>query len=90
MKIVYIAETSLTNNSAYTHHVVKMCDAFSQLNQEVVLYIPQLHKNFKYEDIEKKYLLLSKKKFKIKSLINFKLTNFILKIFFITGFKKHL
>ena len=52
MKIVYIAETSLTNNSAYTHHVVKMCDAFSQLNQEVVkLYIPQLHKNFKYEDI---------------------------------------
>ena len=67
-----------------------MCDAFSQLNQEVVLYIPQLHKNFKYEDIEKKYLLLSKKKFKIKSLINFKLTNFILKIFFFTGFKKHL
>ena len=53
MKIVYIAETSLTNNSAYTHHVVKMCDAFSQLNQEVVLYVPQLHKNFKYEDIEK-------------------------------------
>ena len=53
MKIVYIAETSLTNNSAYTHHVIKMCDAFSQMNQEVVLYIPKLHKNFQYEEIEK-------------------------------------
>ena len=30
MKIVYIAETSLTNKSAYTHHVLKMCDAFSK------------------------------------------------------------
>ena len=65
MKIVYIVETSLTNNSAYTHHVIKMCDAFSQLNQEVVLYIPKLHKNIKYEDIEKKYLLLSKKNLKL-------------------------
>ena len=83
MKIVYIAETSLTNNSAYTHHVIKMCDAFSQLNQEVILYIPKLHKNIKYEDIEKKYLLLSKKKFKIRSLINFKLTNIFFKIFFL-------
>ena len=90
MKIVYIAETSLTNNSAYTHHIVKMCDAFSQLNQEVVLYLPQVQKNFKYVDIEKKYLLLSKKKFKIKSLINFKLTNFFLKIFFLLQVLKNI
>lgn len=90
MKIVYIAETSLTNNSAYTHHVVKMCDAFSQLNQEVLLYIPQVQKNLKYEDIEKKYLLLSSKKFTIKSLINFKLTNFFLKIFFLLQVLKNI
>ena len=90
MKIVYIAETSLTNNSAYTHHVIKMCDAFSQLNQDVVLYIPKLHKNIKYDDIEKKYLLLSKKKFKIKSLINFKLTNFFFKIFFLLQVLKNI
>ena len=30
MKVVYIAETSLTNKSAYTHHVIKMCDAFQK------------------------------------------------------------
>ena len=90
MKIVYIAETSLTNNSAYTHHVIKMCDAFSQLNQDVVLYIPKLHKNVKFDDIEKKYLLLSKKKFKIKSLINFKLTNFFFKIFFLLQVLKNI
>ena len=62
MKIVYIAETSLTNNSAYTHHVIKMCDAFSQLNQDVVLYIPKLHKNVKFDDIEKKIFIIIKKK----------------------------
>tara|TARA_B100001057_G_scaffold499866_1_gene612201 strand:- start:47 stop:1126 length:1080 start_codon:yes stop_codon:yes gene_type:complete len=90
MKIVYIAETSLTNNSAYTHHVVKMCDAFSQLNHEVVLYLPKLHKNFEYENVEKKYLLSSKKKFKIKSLINFKLTNFFFKIFFLLQVLKNI
>ena len=28
--VYYIADTSLTNKSAYTHHVIKMCDAFSQ------------------------------------------------------------
>ena len=30
MKITYIAETSLTNKSAYTVHVLKMCDALSK------------------------------------------------------------
>ena len=61
MKIVYIAETSLTNNSAYTHHVIKMCDAFSQMNQEVVLYIPKLHKSFQFEEIKKIFIIIKEK-----------------------------
>ena len=81
MKIVYIAETSLTNNSAYTHHVVKMCDAFSQLNQEVYYIYHNFIKTLNMR-ILKKNIYYYQKKFKIKSLINFKLTNFILKIFF--------
>ena len=39
MKITYIAEISLTNRSAYTHHVLKMCDAFSKKGK-VELIIP--------------------------------------------------
>ena len=41
MKVVYIAETSLTNKSAYTQHVIKMCDAFAQLNHDLILYLPK-------------------------------------------------
>ena len=44
MKIIYIAETSITNKSAYTHHVMKMCDAFSQLNHDLILLIPNFEK----------------------------------------------
>ena len=83
MKIVYIAETSLTNNSAYTHHVLKMCDAFCQLDNDLTLYLPRVHKDFNFEEIKEKYALRGQKKFKVKSLINFKLTNILLKIFFL-------
>ena len=37
MKIAYIAETSLTNKSAYTVHVLKMCDALSKKNNLTLL-----------------------------------------------------
>ena len=30
MKISYVAETSLNNNSGYSQHVIKMCDALSK------------------------------------------------------------
>ena len=39
MKITYITETSLTNKSAQSVHVLKMCDAFSK-KSEVQLIIP--------------------------------------------------
>ena len=83
MNIVYIAETSLTNKSAYTQHVIKMCDAFCQLEQDLILYLPRVHKNFNFNEIKEKYMLRSQKKFKVKSIINLKLTNIFFKIYFL-------
>ncbi len=83
MKIVYVAETSLTNKSAYTQHVVKMCDAFCQLNHDLILYLPKVGENFVFEILKKKFLLMAEKEFKIKSLIDKKLTNFFFKLFFL-------
>lgn len=83
MNIVYIAETSLTNKSAYTQHVIKMCDAFCQLEQDLILYLPRVHKNFNFNEIKEKYMLRSQKEFKVKSIINLKLTNIFFKIYFL-------
>ena len=58
MKIIYIAETSITNKSAYTHHVMKMCDAFSQLNHDLILLIPPLIvKSRKFHSLLKQQLI---------------------------------
>ena len=83
MKIVYITETSLTNKSAYTQHVVKMSDAFCQLNHDLILYLPKVKANFSFDQLKNKYLLMSQKKFLIKSLIDLKLTNIFYKLFFL-------
>ena len=83
MNIVYIAETSLTNKSAYTQHVIKMCDAFCQLEQNLILYLPRVNKDFNFDIIKEKYMLRSQKKFKVKSIINLKLTNIFFKIYFL-------
>ncbi len=83
MNLVYIAETSLTNKSAYTQHVVKMCDAFCLLEHDLILYLPKIKKDFNFELLKNKYMLRAKKEFKVKSLINFKLTNIFFKIFFL-------
>ncbi len=84
MKIKYIAETLLTNKSAYTHHVLKMCDAFSKKN-DVCLIIPWKEKKINFLKIKKQFLFTSKKKFLIKDILKFKLSNFIYRILF--GFK---
>ena len=52
MKIIYIAETSLSNKSAYTLHVLKMCDALSK-QSEVELILPYINSNFKLNEIKK-------------------------------------
>tara|TARA_B100001057_G_scaffold501302_1_gene623608 strand:+ start:25539 stop:26645 length:1107 start_codon:yes stop_codon:yes gene_type:complete len=82
MKIAYVAETSLTNKSAYTHHVIKMCDAFSQQNNDVTLFIPNLKKNLQFRSLEKKFILFSKNRFELNSVINKKTSNFFLRILF--------
>ena len=83
MKIVYIAETSLSNKSAYSQHVIKMCDAFAQLNHEIILYLPKFNINTRFSEIKKKFLLITKKRFLIKSITNLKNTNFFFKILFL-------
>ena len=90
MNIAYIAETSLTNKSAYTHHVIKMCDAFSQECKHVTLFIPSYHKKIKFSNLKKNFLLSSKKKFLIRSVLNFKPKNFISRSFFAFKISKYL
>ncbi len=84
MKITYIAETSLTNKSAYTHHVLKMCDAFCRKN-DVQLIIPYANNNLNLKKIKKNFLLTAKKNILIKSILNFKVSNFLYRILF--GYK---
>ena len=84
MKITYIAETSLTNKSAYTHHVLKMCDAFCKKN-DVHLIIPYAKNNLSLKKIKKQFLLTTKKNILIKSILNFKINNFLYRIIF--GYK---
>ena len=51
MKIVYISETSLTNKSAQTIHVLKMCDAFSK-KYKINLIIPS-YNNLEIKNLKK-------------------------------------
>ena len=84
MKITYIAETSLTNKSAYTHHVLKMCDSFCKKG-DVKLIIPYVEKDLNFKTIKKKFLLKSKKNILIKSILKNKISNFLSRLLF--GYK---
>ena len=78
-KIVYIAEFSLPNMSAYAVHVLKMCDSLSKLGYEVELILPYIDKSYKFNKIKDDYLL----KYKICSIFNSRLKlNFIYRIIF--------
>ena len=59
-KAYYVAELNLPTNSAYAHHVLKMCDALSE-NFDTTLII--FENNISFASLKKKYLL--KKNFKI-------------------------
>ena len=63
--LVYIADFSLPNMSAYALHVLKMCDAFSELRYSVKLILPYKKNTYNYK-IKKDFLL--KKKFEIISI----------------------
>ena len=66
--LVYIADFSLPNMSAYALHVLKMCDAFSELKYSVKLIIPYKSKKYSNDKIKREFLL--KKKFDIISIFN--------------------
>ena len=76
--INYISELNIPNKSAYSIHVMKMCEAFSKLGYETNLFTiksqnsPKIFKNYNI-----------KYKFKINSVFNnFKKLNFIFRIIF--------
>ena len=84
MKIIYIAETSLSNKSAYTHHVLKMCDAFCK-KADVQLIIPYVGNNLNLKKLKKFFLLTAKKNILIKPILYCKISNFLHRILF--GYK---
>ena len=84
MNVIYIAETSLTNKSAYTHHVLKMCDAFCK-KADVQLIIPYVGNNLNLKKLKKNFLLTAKKNILIKPILYCKIENFLHRILF--GYK---
>ena len=86
LKINYISELNIPSKSAYSIHVMKMCESFSKLGHEVNLFTiksENLQKIFKEYDIKYKFNILSVfNKFKL---------NFIIRILFtIKIFSKNL
>ena len=73
MKIAYIAETYLNNRSAYTHHVIKMwMHSVKKLTTLIIPYIKKINLKNK-----KKLFTNFKKKFLVKLILNFKVSNFL-------------
>ena len=62
---IYIADLFLPNNSAYSTHVLKMCDALSIKSKNVNLLIYNYLSKITFQEIKKKYLFSSKNKFGI-------------------------
>ena len=78
-KINYISELNLPNKSAYSIHVMKMCEAFSALGYDINLFVINNKKNS--QKVFNSYNI--KKRFKIISIFNsFKQFNFLLRIIF--------
>lgn len=88
-KIIYIAEFSLPNQSAYALHVIKMCDGFSELKRDVELIIPFLDKNYTPEKIKKDYLLKNVLKIK-KIFLKKKKNNLLTRLIFSIKIKNYL
>ena len=82
MKVIYIAETSLTNKSAYSHHVIKMCDTFTKLNHDTILITSKKNLNFNYKKLKKDFALKGKKSFKLLSFEKFNSENFFTRMLF--------
>lgn len=69
--VFYIADFSLPNKSAYSLHVLKICDAFNEINKfKIKLLIPHIRKNYSIKKIKNDFLL--KKQPQIKHFYNTK------------------
>ena len=61
--VFYIADFSLPNKSAYSLHVLKICDAFNEINTyKINLLIPFIKKNYSSKKIKNDFLLKKKPK----------------------------
>ena len=81
-KIHYIADTVLENKSAYSQHVVKMCDAFVLAGKKTRLFIPFKSSKINYKKLKKLFLLRSKKPFDIKIVRNKRIISSLDRILF--------
>ena len=79
IKINYVCEVNFPNTSAYSIHVMKMCDALVTKESEVNLICPSLTINKK--KLKKNYKILND--FKIRNIFEKKIQmNFLSRIFF--------
>ena len=76
--IYYVSELNLPSKSAYSIHVMKMCEAFSKLGFNINLFV------INHKDNKKNFIFYNiKNKFKIYSIFNkFIELNFIYRILF--------
>lgn len=79
-KINYIAEFTLPSSSAYSIHVLKICDSFANLGFFVSLIIPYKDFSYNLSNVKKDYNL--KNNFSIKSILKKKKINFIYRLIF--------
>ena len=81
-KVIYIADFSLPNKSAYTLHVLKICDAFSEFTKKSVeLLIPYSDLKYTKNNLKKDFLLKNNLKI-INFFLKKKKLNFLKRIFF--------
>ena len=78
--IIYIANFNLPNTSAYSHHVMKMCDAFKNYTNHLSLLTPFKEKTYKFKTIKKDYIL--KNNFQINNFLNIKMKGFFSRLIF--------
>jgi glycosyltransferase involved in cell wall biosynthesis len=79
-KFIYIAEFNLPSTSAYSIHVMKICDTFAKFFKSTLLIIPCKNNSYSFRKIKKDYNI--KKNFLITSLFKNKKINFFFRLIF--------
>lgn len=82
-KSYYIAEIFLPNKSAYSTHVIKMCNELTNKFSSTELILFHSNKNLTYQKLKKDYILTGRKSFRIKNFFSFRVNiNFIKRLLF--------